>query len=89
VPIKLKACPCGYIHIPQKIPQKTTQYHLITIANSQPVTSHVEGVTDGDPIPTVQSKPVINKSDTSHKWENYKYKLNEKGGKSIDLIRHL
>ena len=77
VPIKLKTCPCGYI-FHTKSHRQPPKCHSGIIVNSQPVTSHVEGVTDGDPISIVQSQPVTNKgSVTSHKWEKYKSKLNK------------
>jgi len=82
VPIKLKTCQCGYI-FHSKSHKQPPKCHSGTVVNSQPVTSHIKGVT-GDPIPIVQSQPL-----TSHKWEKYKNKLNEKGGKNTDLIHHL
>jgi len=72
VPIKLKRCQCGYT-FHSKSHRQPPSCHSGKIVNSQPVTSHIEGVTDKDPIPIVQSQPV-----TSHKWEKYKNKLNEK-----------
>ena len=74
VPIKLKTCIYGYI-FHSKSHRQPPKCHSGTIVNSQPVTCHVEGVTDGDPIPIVQSQPVTNigkGSVTSHKWEKYK-----------------
>jgi len=75
VPIKLKTCPCGYI-FHNKSHRQPPKCQSVTIVNFQPVTSHVEGVTD-DPIQIVESQPVTG-TITSHKWEKYKNKLNEK-----------
>jgi len=83
VPIKLKTCPCGYI-FHGKSHRQPPKCHSGTIVNSQPITSHIEGVTDGDLIPIVQSQPV-----TSHKWEKCKNKLNEKRRENTNLIHHL
>ena len=55
VPIKLKVCTCGHIFHKKSCRQPPKN------ATSQPLTSHVEVVTDSD-IDPVQSQPVVSKT---------------------------